>query len=501
MNAPAAQVGAQASMPVSREDRYEISSIYRLQFEPVQGAPVLLYPEGMVKLAPSAIEILRRCDGSRTVDELIGELKALFNGADLDDDVLAFLAHARASRWLTPSSGANAAAARRIVLQSNAPAPVDLPDGITRPHWLLAELTYRCPLQCPYCSNPVDMAKYREEMTTDQWKQVLRDARAMGAVQLGFSGGEPLVRKDLEELIAYGRELGFYSNLITSGVGMNEQRVAAFRKAGLDHIQISFQASDETLNNYLGGTNSFQHKLDMARAVKDNGYPMVLNIVIHRQNIDQIEAILDMTIDLEADFVELASTQYYGWSKVNADHLLPTRAQLKRAEAIAHQYQAKMAGKMKIIYVVPDYFEDRPKACMNGWGSVFLTVVPDGRAMPCHAAGQLPGLEFPNLKEASVYDAWCTSNAFNAFRGFDWMAEPCRTCPEKEKDFGGCRCQAFMLTGDARNADPVCGLSPHKSALLQEVNAIEARAEAGAVQEKPLVFRNMRNSRQLAPAK
>ncbi len=488
-----------ASATIDRGDRYEITPLYRLQYEPVQQACVLLYPEGMVKLAPSAVEILRRCDGTRTVDETIAELKAQFDGVDLDDDVLAFLQHARGQRWLRPAQSAAADARARIILDSAAPEPVAMPEGITRPFWLLAELTYRCPLQCPYCSNPVDIARYRDELDTEGWKKVMREARAMGAVQLGFSGGEPLVRKDLEELIAYASGLGFYTNLITSGVGMDEARVKAFREAGLDHIQISFQASDETLNNYLAGSDSFQHKLDMARAVKAHDYPMVLNIVIHRHNIEQIGDILDMAVELEADFVELASTQYYGWSKVNADHLLPTREQLEQAEAIAHEYQDRYRDRMKIIYVVPDYFEDRPKACMNGWGSVFLTMVPDGRAMPCHAAGQLPGLTFPNAKDSSVYDIWCHSEAFNAFRGFDWMTEPCRSCPEKVKDFGGCRCQAYMLTGDARNADPVCAKSPHKGALLAEIAAIEARAKAGTPPERPLVFRNMRNSKTLLP--
>lgn len=490
--------GGAARLP--RDQRFEISPVYRLQFEPVQDAFVLLYPEGMVKLAPSTVEVLKRCDGSRTVDALIAELKILFDGADLDDDVLGFLGHALGNRWIRPAQDSLERAASRIVTTSQAPEPVEMPPGISRPHWLLAELTYRCPLQCPYCSNPVDMARYQNELTTDDWKRVMREARAMGAVQLGFSGGEPLVRRDLEELIAYASDLGFYTNLITSGVGMDEQRVAAFREAGLDHIQISFQASDETLNNFLAGTNSFQHKIDMARAVKAHGYPMVLNIVIHRQNIDQIESILDMTVDLEADFVELASTQYYGWSKVNAEHLLPTRAQLERAEAIAHDYQARYRERMRIIYVVPDYFEDRPKACMNGWGSVFLTIVPDGRAMPCHAAGQLPGIDFPNVKSDSVTDIWNSSEAFNAFRGFDWMREPCRSCPEKEKDFGGCRCQAFMLTGDARNADPVCSKSEHHGSLLDEIARIEARAVDGTPPEQPLVFRNMRSSRKLVPA-
>lgn len=257
------------------------------------------------------------------------------------------------------------------------------------PLWLLAELTYRCPLQCPYCSNPLEIASYKNELSTDDWLKVLREARKLGAMQLGLSGGEPLVRKDLELIVKEGADLGYYSNLITSGVGMDEERVVALKEAGLDHIQISFQASDKELNDFLGGTSSFQHKLDMARAVKANNYPMVLNIVIHRQNIDHIEDILKMTVELKADYVELASTQYYGWSALNVNSLLPSREQLQRAESIAHAYQDQYRNKMKILYIVPDYYETRPKACMNGWGSVFLTIAPDGRALPCHAAASI----------------------------------------------------------------------------------------------------------------
>lgn len=374
-----------------------------------------------------------------------------------------------------------------------------LPELSGKPLWLLAELTYRCPLQCPYCSNPLDIARYQQELDTEDWLRVLREARELGAMQLGFSGGEPLVRRDLETLIAEARQLGYYSNLITSGVGMDADRVAHFKECGLDHIQISFQASDEELNNFLGGTASFRHKVEMARAVKAQGYPMVLNIVLHRRNIDQIEDIIRMTIELEADYVELASTQYYGWSRVNVDALLPTRAQLARAEAIAHDYQARMKDRMKIIYVVPDYFENRPKACMNGWGAVFLTIAPDGSALPCHAASSLPGLRFPNVRDHSVREIWYESEAFNHFRGFDWMPEPCRSCPEKTRDFGGCRCQAYMLTGDATATDPVCEKSPHHGALLADVARIESLSEADAA-ARPLVFRNMRNSRKLAEA-
>ncbi|MFT7460251.1 MAG: pyrroloquinoline quinone biosynthesis protein E [Planctomycetota bacterium] len=365
----------------------------------------------------------------------------------------------------------------------------------SKPLWLLAELTYRCPLQCPYCSNPIEIAKYKDELSTQDWIRVMQEGRKMGATQLGFSGGEPLVREDLEELIAEARQLGYYTNLITSGVGMDENRIKAFKKAGLDHIQVSFQASNEELNNYLGGSKTFQHKLEMARLVKLYDYPMVLNIVLHRKNIEQIEDILDMTVDLNADYVELASTQYYGWSRINVDQLLPTRAQLKRAESIAMEYKEKLKDKMKIIYVIPDYFENRPKPCMNGWGSIFLTIAPDGSALPCHAAAQLPGLNPPNVREHSVEWIWDESPAFNKFRGLDWMQEPCRSCPEKEKDFGGCRCQAYMLTGDATNADPVCDKSPFHEDLHNDVERIGKLADKKGGDEKPLIFRNMKNSK------
>lgn len=360
------------------------------------------------------------------------------------------------------------------------------------PLWLLAELTYRCPLQCPYCSNPLEIASYKNELSTDDWLKVLREARKLGAMQLGLSGGEPLVRKDLELIVKEGADLGYYSNLITSGVGMDEERVVALKEAGLDHIQISFQASDRELNDFLGGTSSFQHKLDMARAVKANNYPMVLNIVIHRQNIDHIEDILKMTAELKADYVELASTQYYGWSALNVDSLLPSREQLERAESIAHAYQDQYKDKMRILYVVPDYYETRPKACMNGWGSVFLTIAPDGRALPCHAAATIPDIEFPNVKDHSIEHIWNNSGAFNKFRGFGWMKDPCRTCPEKEKDFGGCRCQAFKLTGDASNADPVCSKSSHHQLLSDKVASLQ---DVHQLQGAPIVFRNMSNSK------
>ncbi len=368
-----------------------------------------------------------------------------------------------------------------------------LKPAVKPPLWLLAELTYRCPLQCPYCSNPLDFAKQDKELTTAQWIKVFEEAREMGAVQIGFSGGEPLVRKDLPELIRAARDLGFYTNLITSGIGLTEKKIDAFAEAGLDHIQISFQASDETLNAALAGNaKAFRQKLEMAKAVKTHGYPMVLNFVLHRHNIDQIDKIIDLSIELEADDVELATCQFYGWAQLNREGLLPTREQIARAENVVHQYREKMAGTgnlANLLFVTPDYYEERPKGCMGGWGAIFLSVTPEGMALPCHSARQLP-VEFPSVLENTLQEIWYDSFGFNKYRGFDWMPEPCRSCSEKEKDFGGCRCQVFMLTGNADNADPVCSKSEHHGKIL----AAREQANCTNIQINQLQFRKRANS-------
>jgi PqqA peptide cyclase len=354
------------------------------------------------------------------------------------------------------------------------------------PLWLLAELTYRCPLHCVYCSNPVDYTKYGQELSTDDWLRVLREARDLGATQLGFSGGEPLMRDDLEALAAEARRLGYYSNLITSGVGLNERRIAALKEAGLDHIQVSFQDSTREMNDFLSSTRTFELKRRVAKMVKAHGYPMVLNVVLHRLNIDHVGQILDMAAELEADYVELANTQYYGFAYANRELLLPSREQLERAEAVTNAFRARMGERMKIYFVVPDYYANRPKACMNGWGSVFLCVTPDGVALPCHEARMLPGLEFANVRSRDMRWIWRDSPAFNHYRGDDWMREPCRSCPEKGRDFGGCRCQAYLVTGEAANADPVCDKSPHHSLITD----VTARAREGTVNvaTKPVLF-------------
>ena len=367
-------------------------------------------------------------------------------------------------------------------------------EGVGLPLWLLAELTYRCPLQCPYCSNPLDYAQHKNELTTQEWFDVFDQARQMGAVQLGFSGGEPLVRQDLEQLVAHAHQLGFYTNLITSGMGLTEQRISHLKQAGLDHIQISFQASDPVVNDALAGSkHAFEQKYEMCRLVKKYDYPMVLNFVIHRHNIDQIDKIIELCLELDADTVELAICQFYGWAFLNRQGLLPTQEQLIRAERITNEYREKLKAQnhpCKLIFVVPDYYEERPKACMNGWGKIFFTVAPDGMALPCHAARQLP-ISFPNVREQSLSKIWYESTGFNHFRGDAWMPEGCRSCPDKDRDFGGCRCQAYMLKGDASNADPVCGKSPYH----QFIEQARAESEIDSSLEK-LVFRNSRNSKQ-----
>ena len=357
------------------------------------------------------------------------------------------------------------------------------------PLWLLFELTYKCPLHCVFCYNPTDFTRTGTELTTEDWIRVLREARALGSVQLGLSGGEPLVRDDLELIVAEAHTLGFYTNLITSGVGLTEARLQALKRGGLDHIQLSFQDSTREMNDFLSSTRTFELKSKVAKLIKQYDYPMVLNVVLHRMNIDHVEEILHMAEQMGADYVELANTQYYGWAARNRDRLLPSREQLQHAEEATERFRDKVGQRIRVFFVVPDYFERRPKPCMNGLGSIFLTITPDGTALPCHAARMLPGIDFPNVQTSSVESIWYDSAGFNHFRGDSWMKEPCRSCPEKTRDFGGCRCQAYLLTGDAANADPVCDLSPHHHLVTEAV----ARADGPRPPlEKPLIFRDHR---------
>ena len=357
----------------------------------------------------------------------------------------------------------------------NTPTP---PVGVGQPLWLLAELTYRCPLHCVFCYNPVQLKQASSELTTAEWVEVMRQARQLGAAQLGFSGGEPLVRDDLEELVQEAHRLGYYTNLITSGVGLTPARAQRLKDAGLDHVQLSFQDSTRELNDFLSHTKTFELKKKVAQTIKANDWPMVMNCVLHRHNLPHVGAIIDMALDLGAEYLELANVQYYGWAWVNRDHLMPTRAQLQEAEAVVQGWRERIGKQCRLLFVVPDYFEERPKACMNGWGSVFLSIAPDGLAMPCHNARDLPGLQLPNVREQPIADIWQRSQAFNAYRGQDWMQEPCRSCDERYKDFGGCRCQAFMVTGDAAATDPVCSKSPQHEKIVEFVRRAPERRQS-----------------------
>ena len=339
-----------------------------------------------------------------------------------------------------------------------------------RPFGLLAELTYGCPLHCSYCSNPLDLAAYRDELTTPEWRRVLAEARDLGVLQLHLSGGEPLLRRDLAEIVRGAGELGLYTNLITSALGLTARRAEQLRAAGLDHVQISVQADEPVLSDTLAGTPSFQRKVTAARLVKELGWPLTLNVVLHRHNIDRMDRVLDLAEDLRVDRIELANTQYYGWALRNRDGLLPSRAQLERAEVVVRAARERLRGRMEIIYVLPDYYSRYPKPCMGGWGRRQLTVVPDGGVLPCPTAHDLP-LPRASVRDHSLAWIWERSELFQRFRGTDWMPEPCRTCDRRELDFGGCRCQAFQLTGDAARTDPVCHLSPDHAIVAEAVQA------------------------------
>ena len=369
------------------------------------------------------------------------------------------------------------------------------------PFWLLAELTYRCPLHCVFCYNPTQHTAIRDELSTDEWIKVLREARALGATQLGFSGGEPLVRDDLELLVAEAHRLGFYTNLLTSGVGLTEPRIKALKEAGLDHIQLSFQDSTRELNDFLSSTKTFELKRRVAKLIKAYDYPMVMNCVLHRHNLPHVGTIIELALEIGAEYLELANTQYYGWAMLNQAHLMPTHEQLKTAEAVVNDYRTRIGSQCQLLYVIPDYFEERPKACMNGWGSVFLTIAPDGMALPCHNARDLPGMKFPSVRESSIADIWRHSPGFNAFRGDSWMQDPCRSCDERHKDFGGCRCQAYLLTGDAAATDPVCAKSPQHEKVVSIVRATATRVKTGiGAPWQPILFRTDANSQALLAA-
>ena len=333
--------------------------------------------------------------------------------------------------------------------------------GIAPPLALLAEVTHRCPLQCPYCSNPLELTRASEEMETQEWLRVLDEAAKLGVLQVHFSGGEPTARRDLAALIRRATERGLYTNLITSGVLTDARQLADYAQAGLRHVQLSFQDSEATNGDRIGGlAGGHAKKLAFAAEVRGAGLPLTLNFVVHRQNLARLEDMIGMALALDAQRIEIAHVQYYAWALVNRDAFLPSREELDAATRLVEAARARLKGVLAIDYVVPDYHAVRPKSCMNGWGRQFLNVTPSGRVLPCHAAETIPGIDFPSVRSSALAEIWYRSAAFNAFRGTSWMPEPCRSCDRREIDWGGCRCQAFALTGDAARADPVCALAP-----------------------------------------
>ena len=338
--------------------------------------------------------------------------------------------------------------------------------AIDRPLAMLAELTHRCPLACPYCSNPTELTAKEAELSTEQWADIFRQAADLGVLQLHLSGGEPASRRDLLDLVVAAREAGLYTNLITSGIGLNEKRLRALDEAGLDHVQLSLQGVTSAMADRIGGyKGGFDRKMHVAEIIAKIGFPLTLNAVMHRENLDDLPATIDMALRLGARRIEIACVQFQGWALTNRAALQPSRAQVDQAKATVKEATARLRGQLVIDFVPPDYYSDFPKACMNGWGSTGLNITPDGTVLPCHAAQIIPHLEFENAKDTPLAAIWEDSAAFNAYRGTDWMPELCQTCERRDIDFGGCRCQAMAILGDAALPDPVCRKSEGRKVL------------------------------------
>ncbi|WP_101339790.1 pyrroloquinoline quinone biosynthesis protein PqqE [Cereibacter azotoformans] len=346
------------------------------------------------------------------------------------------------------------------------------------PMAVLAELTHRCPLQCPYCSNPVELEAASRELSTDEWQRVIGELAALGVLQIHFSGGEPLVRRDLVDLVAHADQAGLYTNLITSAVMFTPAKVAELAEAGLAHVQVSLQGASAALAERIGGfRGGHARKIEAAGWVREAGMALTLNAVMHRQNLEELPRIIEMAVEMGAQRLEVAHVQYYGWALKNRAALMPTLAQLDEATRTVEEAQARLAGVLAIDYVIPDYYAVRPKTCMGGWGRQFFNISPSGKVLPCHAAETITGLRFDSVREAPLAEIWQRSEALNLYRGTAWMQEPCRSCIHAEEDFGGCRCQAFALAGDAAATDPACAKSPLHAGLFSLAGA---EAEAGS---------------------
>ena len=455
----------------------------RVQPDPRDGRPVLLSPERGLRLGDTAAAIVALCDGTREVDAIVDELASRF-GAPRDviaRDVETLLADLHARALLEDGNGA---ASREGLVAAPLPLPVSSPSGdLSAPYTLVAELTHRCPLACPYCSNPTKLVRGPVELTTEQWLRVVDDAAELGVMQLHLTGGEPLARSDLEPIAQRARERSLYVSLVTSGVPLERARLERLAPS-LDHVQLSVQDADAASSDRLAGLASFEQKMRVASWVKALGLPLTVNVVLHRANLDRVESVVAMAERLGADRLELANVQLVSWALENTAALLPTRAQIDRARVVAQEAKQRLAGRMEVVFVLPDWHADRPRACMDGWGRRFVVVAPDGAVLPCHAARCLP-IPFESVRDAPLAQLWRDGEGMRAFRGEAWMPDPCKTCDRRGIDYGGCRCQAFALTGDARATDPACSLAPQHS-LVKDARA---RAEAEDARPRTWVYR------------
>ncbi|MFI5593397.1 pyrroloquinoline quinone biosynthesis protein PqqE [Amycolatopsis sp. NPDC051758] len=461
-------------MSVTTGDRPGLRRGVRLGFDSVRGRPVLLFPEGVLLLNKTAVAVVERCDTLRTAGEIVEDLGASYAGVTAGS-VLRTLADLEARGLIGTGSGVFPARPASVVTGETPPSPrAPVPLG------LLAELTYRCPLQCGYCANPLNLGDYHDELDTGTWTRVFEQARELGVLQVHLSGGEPGLRRDLPDLVAAAHRLGMYTNLVTSGLSLSGKRIAQLAEAGLDHFQLSLQDAEAAPADVIAGRRAHERKLAVAGAVRAAGLPLTINVVLHRANVDHIPAIAGLAARLGADRLELAHTQFYGWALRNRAALMPGRDQVDRATAAVAR--AREEHPFEIVHVAADYYDPRPKPCNYGWGARQLVVTPTGGVLPCLAAETLPELEIPSVRTRSLLSIWYESSAFRRFRGIDWLPDPCHSCALKEIDFGGCRCQAFQLTGDAGVTDPVCELSEHHQLVLDQ---------AGAPAPGPVVPRRM----------
>lgn len=454
----------------------------RLHYDWARQRIVLLTPERVIVPDAPALDILSRCDNGPSVADIADELAQQYaaDRATVLSDVLKMLQDIADKQLLR--DGRNEADNGQIRGQRLATQGVGkryappLADGWSLPLAVLAEVTHRCPLQCPYCSNPLDLERASGELSTRQWMKAIDEIAGMGVLQIHFSGGEPLARKDIADLVRHASAASLYTNLITSGVTLDRYKMASLAEAGLDHVQISFQGTDAIHADHIAGhAGAFGRKLAAAELVKELGLPLTVNAVVHRQNMHEIPEIVEMALTLGASRLEIAHVQYLGWALKNRAALMPTRAQFSEATDLVEAARERLNGILVIDYVIPDYYAVRPKACMAGWARKFMNVTPSGKVLPCHAAETITGLSFASVQDQPLATIWLESSAMRKYRGTGWMEGPCKDCAFREVDFGGCRCQAFALTGDGANTDPTCG----KSVRNAEIAAL-AEAEAAA---------------------